>query len=79
MNEKDAELLEAILCRHTDPSFFFLKGMESLMKAAEEHLYDESKGCTKELTTLWSMLKLMMLKLDMVYLMMTLMRSRVLS
>jgi hypothetical protein len=25
----------------------FLKGMESLMNAVEEPLYDESKGCTK--------------------------------
>jgi hypothetical protein len=47
MDEEDAELLEAILCRHTDPSMFFLKGMESLMNAAEEPLYDESKGCIK--------------------------------
>jgi hypothetical protein len=29
------------------PSMFFLKGMETLMNAAEEPLYDESKGCTK--------------------------------
>jgi hypothetical protein len=36
--------------------------MESLMKATEEPLCDESKGCTKEFTTLWSMLKLLMLK-----------------
>jgi hypothetical protein len=62
MDEEDAELLEAILHRHTDPSMFFMKGMESLMKAAEEPLYDESKGCTKEVTTLWSVLKLLMLK-----------------
>jgi hypothetical protein len=34
--------------RHAeDPSMFFMKGMEALMKAAEEPLYDESKGCTK--------------------------------
>jgi hypothetical protein len=31
MDEEDAELLEAILCRHTDPSMFFMKDMESLM------------------------------------------------
>jgi hypothetical protein len=36
--------------------------MEALMKAAEEPLYDESKGCIKELTTLWSVLKLLVLK-----------------
>jgi hypothetical protein len=52
MDKKDAELLEPILRRHTDPSMFFTKGMESLNKAAEEPLYDESKGCTKEFTTL---------------------------
>jgi hypothetical protein len=32
------------------------------MKAAEEPLYDESKGCTKEFTTLWSVLKLLVCK-----------------
>jgi hypothetical protein len=36
--------------------------MESLKKAAEEPLYDESKGCTKESTMLRSVLKLLMLK-----------------
>jgi hypothetical protein len=35
MDEEDAELLEAILCRHTNPSMFFMKGMESLMKEAD--------------------------------------------
>jgi hypothetical protein len=62
MDEEDAELLEAILYRHTDPSMFFMKGMESLKKAAKEPLYDESKGCTKEFTMLQSVLKLLMLK-----------------
>jgi hypothetical protein len=62
IDEEDAELLEAMLCRHTDPSMFFKKGMESLKKAAEEPLYNESKGCTKEFTTLRSVLKLLMLK-----------------
>jgi hypothetical protein len=47
MDEEDAELIEAILHHHKDPSMFFMKGMESLMKAVEEPLYDESKGCTK--------------------------------
>jgi hypothetical protein len=28
MDEKDAELLETILRRHTDPSMFFIKDME---------------------------------------------------
>ena len=32
------------------------------MKAAEEPLYDESKGCTKEFTTPRSVLKLLVLK-----------------
>jgi len=36
--------------------------MEALMKAAEEPLYDESKGCTKEFTTLRSVLKLLVCK-----------------
>jgi hypothetical protein len=62
IDEEDAELLEAMLRRHMDPSMFFKKGMESLKKAAEEPLYDESKGCTKEFTTLRSVLKLLMLK-----------------
>jgi hypothetical protein len=62
IDEEDAELLEAMLRCHTDPSMFFKKGMESLKKAAEEPLYNESKGCTKEFTTLRSMLKLLMLK-----------------
>jgi hypothetical protein len=62
MDEEDAELLEAILRRHTDPSMFFMKGMESLKKPAEEPLYNESTVCTKEFTTLRSVLKLLMLK-----------------
>jgi hypothetical protein len=62
MDEEDAKLLEAILHRHTNPSMFFMRGMESLMKAAEEPLYDECKGCTKEFTMLRYVLKLLMLK-----------------
>jgi hypothetical protein len=62
IDEEDAELLEAMLRRHMDTSMFFKKGMESLKKAAEELLYDESKGCTKEFTTLRPVLKLLMLK-----------------
>jgi hypothetical protein len=59
----DVEFLEAMLRRHAeDPSMFFMKGMEVLMKAAEEPLYDESKGCTKEFTTLRSLLKLLVCK-----------------
>jgi hypothetical protein len=60
MNEEDAELLKAILRRHTVPSMFFMKGMESLKKAVEEPLCDESKGCTKEFTMLRFVLKLLM-------------------
>jgi hypothetical protein len=62
MDEEAAWLLEAMLRHHTDPSMFFKKGMESLKKVAEEPLYDESKGCTKEFTMLRSVLKLLMLK-----------------
>jgi hypothetical protein len=63
MVAEDAEFLEAMLRRHAeDPSMFFIKGMEALMKAAEEPLYDESKGCTKEFTTLRSVLKLLVCK-----------------
>jgi hypothetical protein len=63
MAAEDAEFLEAMLRRHAeDPSMFFMKGMEALMKATEEPLYDESKGCTKEFTTLRSVLKLLVCK-----------------
>jgi len=63
MAAEDIEFLEAMLRRHAeDPSEFFMKGMEALMKAAEEPLYDESKGCTKEFTTLRPVLKLMVCK-----------------
>jgi hypothetical protein len=62
MDEEDVEFLEAILRHHTNQSMFFMRGMEALMKAAEEPLYDDSKGCTKESTALRSMLKLLMLK-----------------
>jgi len=59
---EDAEFLEAMLRRHTEPSMLLMKGMEALKKAAEEPLYDESKGCTKEYTTLRAVLKLLMAK-----------------
>jgi len=53
MATEDAEFLEAMLHHHAEgPSVFFVKCMEALMKVAEEPLYDESKGCTKEFTTL---------------------------
>jgi uncharacterized Zn finger protein (UPF0148 family) len=41
---------------------FLLKGMEALQKAAEEPLYDESKGCTKEFSTLRSVLTFLTIK-----------------
>lgn len=76
MAAEDAELLEAMLCHYAeDPSMFFMKGMEALMKAAGEPLYDESKSCTKEFTTLRSVLKLLGAKLGMVFLMLASMRS----
>jgi hypothetical protein len=76
MVAEDAEFLEAMLRRHAeDPSMFFIKGMEALMKVAEEALYSESKGCTKEFTTLRSVLKLWCAKLGMVFLMLASMRS----
>ena len=52
-----------MLRRHVeDPSMFFIKGMEALMKEAEEPLYNESKGCTKEFTMLWVVIKLLVCK-----------------
>jgi len=63
MAAEDAEFLDAMLRRHAeDLSMFFMKGMETLMKATEESLYDESKGCTKEFTTLRSVLKLLVVQ-----------------
>jgi hypothetical protein len=63
MATEDAEFLEAMLRRHAkDSSMFFMKGMEALMKTAEAPLYDESKGCTKEFTTLRPVLKLLVCK-----------------
>ena len=41
---------------------FFMKGMKALKKAAEEPLYDESKGCTKQFTTLRAVLQLLTIK-----------------
>jgi hypothetical protein len=63
MTAEDTEFLEAMLRRHAeDPSMFFIKGMEALIKTTEEPLYDESKGCTKEFTTLRSVLNLLVCK-----------------
>jgi len=62
MAVEDAKFLEAMLCRHTEPSMLLMKGMKALKKAAEEPLYDDSKCCTKEFTTLRATLKLLMAK-----------------
>jgi hypothetical protein len=62
MVEDHAELVEEILHHHIDPSMFFMRAMECIMKAAKEPLYYKSKGCTKDFTTLRSVLKLLMLK-----------------
>ena len=59
---EDAEFLGALRNRCADPSMFFMKGMEALKKAAEEPLYDESKGCTKQFTTLRAVLQLLTIK-----------------
>jgi len=59
---EDAEFLEAMLRHYTEPSMLSMKEMEALKKVGEEPLYDESKGCTKEFTTLRAVLKLLMAK-----------------
>jgi len=59
---EDFELLEAMLHRHTEPSMLLMKGIEALKKAAKEPMHDESKGCSKEFTTLRSVLKLLIAK-----------------
>ncbi|XP_066323555.1 uncharacterized protein [Miscanthus floridulus] len=59
---EDADFLEAIMNRCADPSIFFMKRMEALKKAAEEPLYDESKGCTKEWSTLRAVLQFLTIK-----------------
>ena len=41
---------------------FLIKGIEALKKAAIEHLYEESKGCTDEFNTLRAVLPFFMLK-----------------
>jgi hypothetical protein len=59
---EQADFFEALLHRYSDPSILFKKGMEELKKAATKHLYDESKDCTNEFTTLRSVLQFLMLK-----------------
>ena len=51
-----------MLHRHTEPSMLLMKGIEALKKAAKEPMHDESKGCSKEFTTLRSVLKLLIAK-----------------
>ncbi|XP_066165868.1 uncharacterized protein [Oryza sativa Japonica Group] len=58
--------LEEML-RHAEPEVLMgsargLNNFEALQKAAKEVLYDESKGCDSEITTLRSVLELMRLK-----------------
>jgi hypothetical protein len=59
---EEADFFEALLPRYSDPSIFYQKGMEAMKKAATEYLYDKSKGCTNEFTTLRSVLQLLVLK-----------------
>jgi hypothetical protein len=59
---EQAEFFEALLHCYSDPSMFLIKGMEASKKAATEHLYKKSKGCTDEFTTLRAVLQFLMLK-----------------
>ena len=59
---EQAEFFETLLHRYSNPFMFLIKGMEALKKAATEHLYEESKGCTNEFTTLRVVLQFLMLK-----------------
>ena len=56
MKVNKQSFFEALLHRYSDPSMFLIKGMEALKKTATEHLYEESKGCTDEFTTLRAVL-----------------------
>ena len=53
---EQVKFFEALLHSYSDPSMFLIKGMEALKKSATEHLYEESKGCTDEFTTLRAVL-----------------------
>jgi hypothetical protein len=59
---EQVDFFEALLHRYSDPLMFFKKGMEKMKKVATEHLYDESKSCTNEFTTLRFVLHFLMLK-----------------
>jgi hypothetical protein len=57
------------MLRHMEPKMLSFVGsqkglskMEGLESASKEHLYDESKGCDKEFTTLRTVLELLKLK-----------------
>lgn len=65
-NDKNNIDLEEML-RHVEPEVLIgstrgLKNVEALQKAAKETLYDESNGCDREFSTLWSVLELIRLK-----------------
>jgi hypothetical protein len=63
VNESEqADFFETLLHHYSDPLMFYQKGMEAIKKAAIEHLYDKSKGCTNEFTTLRSVLQFFALK-----------------
>ena len=59
---EDVDFLEAIMNRCADPSIFFMKGIEAWKKAAQDTLYDESKGCTKQSSTLRDVLQFLTMK-----------------
>jgi len=59
---EDVDFLEAIMNCCVDPSIFFMKGMEALKKATEDTLYDKSKGCTKQWSTLRVVLQFLTMK-----------------
>jgi hypothetical protein len=59
---EQAEFFEALVHCYFDPSMFLMKGMEALKKVATKHLYEESKGCTDEFTTLRAVHQFLMLK-----------------
>jgi hypothetical protein len=59
---EQAKFFESLLHHYSDPSMFLIKEMEALKKTATEHLYEESKGCTDEFTTLRVVLQFLMLK-----------------
>jgi 5,10-methenyltetrahydromethanopterin hydrogenase len=61
---EQAEFFKALLHRCFDPSMFLIKRTEALKKAATEHLYEKSKGCTNEFTTLRAVLQFFYAKIS---------------